>query len=242
MTVTLGTKVRFAATAGVLALGLGCSTEPSKDNSPPGVPLVLIKPGDAKTEADPLPPQVPAATLENDPYYKARKIYLHGLDLLDLKKWSEASLEFDSALNTFPGYYRAWSKKGFCAYNLQQYNVEKFCYQQCLQIQEGQDYPEALLNLGNAYLYDDEIERAVPLYERLLEADPKHPVALFNLGICYFELRDYFKSIQYLSHFRDFHPEHQDHAKAERVLERAQVKWREVGSPVSPPNLVDRPR
>jgi tetratricopeptide (TPR) repeat protein len=244
MTVTLGTKVRFAATAGVLALGLGCATEQAPPKTSHETPIHGPPTGDLQSDVDPLPSDVAKhidPTLQDEPYFKARAIYLHGLELFNHRKWAEASLEFDSALNAFPKYYRAWSKKGLCAYELQEFNVEKFCYQQCLRIQP--DYAEALQNLGNAYLYDDEIEKAVPLYHQILEVDPKHPVALFNLGICYFELRDYPRSVDNLNRFLQAHPESQDRAKAERVLDRANLKWRELGSPaLPPPNVGEKPR
>jgi len=171
--------------------------------------------------------------LEKDPKFQAQKIYLHGVELFNQGKWALADAEFDSALNVYPNYYRAWSKKGICAYELQQFKNEKLYYQRCLNLQP--DYGEALFALGNAYLYDDELEKAVPLYKSLLESDRNHAGALLNLGICYFELAGsapssagyYQAAIEKLEHWIRVTPT-ESHDKAQRVIERAKTKWREA--------------
>lgn len=152
----------------------------------------------------------------------ARAIYVKALTYFEDRDWDRALLEFQRCLNVDPTFYKALFKIALCYYNKQQYALEIQYYERCLDL--NPTYVEALRNCGNAYLAADELEKAVRMYQRVLKDKlvPDDEVALYNLGLVYFDLQQYELSIKYLDRYIRAHPDGVDRVKAERHLKQAQ--------------------
>jgi tetratricopeptide (TPR) repeat protein len=83
------------------------------------------------------------------------------------------------------------------------------------------------MSLADADLAQDILEEAVPLYLRVLTIDPRHKIALYNLGLSYFDLQEYHLSIQWIQRFVDTYPNDSQRTNAERLIERSRRKLEE---------------
>lgn len=127
-------------------------------------------------------------------------MYLRGVRLLSGNpRIQEAIREFQQALEIDPLFFRAHFKLGICYYMNGQYPLEINEYKKCLAI--NPQYVPGWLNLGHAYLARDELEQAREAYERVLEQDPNHAVALYNKALIEFDLHNESESLRL---FRDF--------------------------------------
>lgn len=63
------------------------------------------------------------------------------------------------------------------------------------------DYPEANFLLGNCYIRHDQYEIAARYYLKELKANSNHIPSLFNIGLCYSELRIAQKAISAFKKF-----------------------------------------
>lgn len=132
--------------------------------------------------------------------HRARKFYLQGVKLLyDPPRVEEAIREFQLALQEDNHFYQAHFKLGICYYHLGQYEREIFEYRKCLAVNPG--YVPAQLNLGHAYLAQDMLEQAREAYRKVLDLDGTNAVALYNLGLVEFDLRDFDQSQKHLDKF-----------------------------------------
>src|SRR5438309_134939 len=149
MTVELGLRLRFSATALVLVAAMGCVSTPDPS---PGDPFGRVRPNDPGSPAEPRATLVPAPqgpTRDSQAHFIAQGIYLRGLDLLEQKDYDLAYLEFGRALDVYPDFYKSWHNRGLCQFEKQKYDNEIDCYRRCLEIQP--DFMEALVSLGAAY-------------------------------------------------------------------------------------------
>ena len=94
--------------------------------------------------------------------------------------------EFQQALAIDPLYYRAHFKLGLCYYHRGLYELEINEYRKCLAI--NRQFTHAWLNLGHAYLARDELQQAREAYQRVLDLEPYHSVALYNRALVEFDL------------------------------------------------------
>jgi len=210
----------------LLVGAMGCASSTPEPKTP------LHTPHEQVQQAENTPTSEPTATdnaamrspqvFSETARYRAQQIYLKALDIFEQHEYDLAYLEFGRALDVYPAFYKAWFKKGLCAYYKQKYDLEIECYRRCLEIQP--DYMEALNNLANAYLAQDLVEKAVPIYRKMLQIDPKHPVALYNLGICYSDIQDYHSAIEHLTRFVEAHPQDPSRTKADLLLKRVRQK------------------
>jgi tetratricopeptide (TPR) repeat protein len=143
---------------------------------------VWLAEGNGNAEAAQLPEPDPERT------QRAREIYLSGSRLLESSppQVDRAIREFQQALAVDPLYYRAHFKLGLCYYHRGLYELEINEYRKCLAI--NRQFTHAWLNLGHAYLARDELERARESYERVLDLEPHHSVALYNKALVEFDL------------------------------------------------------
>lgn len=120
--------------------------------------------------------------------HRARRFYLQGVHFLQQPPDVDAAIrEFQLALEMDPRFYKAHFKLGICYYHKGQYELEITEYLKCLAI--NRNYAPAWLNLGHAYLARDELELARDAYQEVLNLQPDHRIALYNLGLVEFDLR-----------------------------------------------------
>lgn len=149
---------------------------------------------------------------------RAREMYLRGVRLLSGNpRIQEAIREFQQALEIDPLFFRAHFKLGICYYMNGQYPLEINEYKKCLAIMPT--YVPGWLNLGHAYLARDELEQAREAYERVLEQDPNHAVALYNKALIEFDLHNESESLRLFRAFLHIDGEGEMGQRARQYLE-----------------------
>ncbi len=216
-------------------LTLGCATGPEPAATPESPPAPIEGTADRAEErseekwvsqtarAPPASAADPLARPEHDPEaaHRARGFYLQGVKLLhDPSRVDEAIREFQLALQHDTLFHKAHFKLGICYYHKGQYDLEIAEYRKCLAIVP--QYVPAQLNLGHAYLARDMLEEAREAYQQVLAQEPNNAVALYNLGLVEYDLREFARSYDYLDRFLRVH---QDDG---RMGERARMYLEEI--------------
>jgi tetratricopeptide (TPR) repeat protein len=160
---------------------------------------------------------------------RAREMYLRGVRLLSGNpRIQEAIREFQQALEIDPLFFRAHFKLGICYYMNGQYPLEINEYKKCLAI--NPQYVPGWLNLGHAYLARDELEQAREAYERVLEQDPNHAVALYNKALIEFDLHNESESLRLFRAFLHVDGEGEMGQRARQYLEELERRNTTGGS------------
>ncbi|MBI1185449.1 tetratricopeptide repeat protein [bacterium] len=72
------------------------------------------------------------------------------------------------------------------------------------------DYYDALNNLGNAYRYVKDYDKAEFYLKKIIKINPKYGKAYYNLGVAYFESEQYEKCLNILQKYVKLVPNHSD--------------------------------
>ena len=76
----------------------------------------------------------------------------------------------------------------------------------------------AWLNLGSVYANLQDIEKAIEVFEKIIELDPKNSLALYNIGMMYGGLEDPVKGIEYVESALKIDPSNEDAKSALNLL------------------------
>jgi len=68
--------------------------------------------------------------------------------------------------------------------------------------------PHHMAQLGQLYLRQGRQSKAIPWFERTLEADPEHLEATYRLGMCYFDKGQYDKAVNFFEKVHSIKPDH----------------------------------
>lgn len=158
---------------------------------------------------------------------RAREIYLSGSRLLESSppQVDRAVREFQQALAIDPLYYRAHFKLGLCYYHRGLYELEINEYRKCLAI--NQRFTHAWLNLGHAYLARDELDQAREAYQRVLDLEPYHSVALYNQALVEFDLGHHDESLRLFRTFVEVDGSGEMGDRARRYIDELQRRGTE---------------
>ena len=122
-------------------------------------------------------------------------------------KFRLALKEFKKAEALTPDDYALQEDLGLAYYNLGEQDQAIFHFKKALAIKD--DYTRARNNLGNAYAQKKEWDKAIEQYKivtsDLLYGTPQKPLS--NLGVVYYELREYELSAQYFLKALDIKPD-----------------------------------
>jgi tetratricopeptide (TPR) repeat protein len=123
--------------------------------------------------------------------YNAEAYNSKGNVLDELKKYKEAIVCYNKALEIDPGYDVAYYNKGNALYNLYKHKEALVCYNKAIKI----DLAEAYNNNGNAL---DELKKhkeAIVCYNKAIEIDPDNTKAYYNKGLALYNLNKYKEAI-----------------------------------------------
>ncbi|SDC81161.1 MULTISPECIES: tetratricopeptide repeat protein [unclassified Candidatus Frackibacter] len=111
---------------------------------------------------------------------------------------------------------------GNAYYDQQNYRQAINYYEASLKFES--DHPHVLVDLGTAYYYqaNSNPKKAIEVYNKALELDPKFKNALFNKGVVlHFGLQDYQKSIKAFEVFLEKYPNGELANKAKQFITEA---------------------
>nr|BDA98535.1 photosystem I assembly protein Ycf37 [Proteomonas sp. NEIS-1375] len=118
------------------------------------------------------------ATAEN--YYTLGTIYL------SKKLYDQAILQFRYALKNWdiddaPGLSNLYNTIGFTYFETKQYDLAIYYYEEALKINDS--YVVALNNLAYAYEKQGSVQRAIPIYQKVLGFDSQNTTAIDRLQL-----------------------------------------------------------
>jgi Tfp pilus assembly protein PilF len=82
-----------------------------------------------------------------------------------------------------PKDFGAWSLLGTAYFSLSNYPDAESAYRTALELQPG--FAHVMVNLGKLYMFQKQIDKAVPILERATRAEPEFPLAFGMLGEAY---------------------------------------------------------
>ncbi len=90
-------------------------------------------------------------------------------------------------------------------------------------IASGADNADVRTDLGSAYRFDGQLQKALETYQRAHKMDPRHEHSLFNQGGVYaFDLKDNAKAIAVWREYLKEFPNGENAARARELIEKAQ--------------------
>lgn len=105
------------------------------------------------------------------------------LALMDKSQWAEALKIWDAILSLEPGDAFGLNKKGVCQAELGFWDEAALSFQKALEIDPRM--PEALSNLGNIALAQDDTDKAIAMYLEALKVNGDYAIAHKNLSVAY---------------------------------------------------------
>ncbi len=138
--------------------------------------------------------------LGNLMYYRwnEKKVYdeiERGYKFLKKGKYEEALKHFKVAYHALPNDERVLNGMGLSLMKLGRYNESEEYLRKLTRLSDDKVY---MTNLGNLYFRSGRIDKAMEIYEKVLEKDPHFYNALNNLARCYMEKGDYEKARELL--------------------------------------------
>ena len=125
--------------------------------------------------------------------------YVYGNILKNLKKYSEAAISFEKAIELNPNFSEAYNNLGNIRKSLNEPNRAIECFKKAIKLKE--DNIEALFNLASIYQENNKFEDLIVVYKKLLNFNKNHLKTLYNLGSVHLFLgnilegKNYFKKI-----------------------------------------------
>ena len=124
----------------------------------------------------------------NPQYTKAR--YNLALLYLDEKRWGDARVQFEWIREREPNNAIVHFQLGRAAYGEKNYATALTEYQTAVELKHGQ-YEKALLNIGIVYKAQDQFDKAIATYKKILDLNPQYPEAWYNLGLAYMKIDNF---------------------------------------------------
>ena len=125
--------------------------------------------------------------------------YIYGNVLKSLKKYSEASVSFEKAIELNPNFSEAFNNLGNIKKSLNEPDKAIECFKMAIKLKDNNI--EALFNLASIYQENNKFEDLIKIYKKLLHFDKNHIKTLYNLGSAYLFLgnisegKNYFEKV-----------------------------------------------
>lgn len=111
-----------------------------------------------------------------------------GIELMSIKRYTEAISYFDTAIKVNPKYVEAYNYKGAAYIQLGDFKDALICIEKAIEIKP--DYKDAYLNKGTALFSMSKFSEALEEYKKTIKIDPNYAEGYFNIGSCYMMLND----------------------------------------------------
>jgi len=99
--------------------------------------------------------------------------------------------------------------KGIITYDMEMYNEAKHCFEKVLE--QDPHHAFALNYLGELNLnIDDDPEKAITVFDKVLEMNPEATDIVFNKGICYLHMGEIEKAIEQFHRAQQMDPDDED--------------------------------
>jgi Tfp pilus assembly protein PilF len=140
---------------------------------------------------------------------RARREYQRAQRDLEKRDANSARLHLEKAVEIAPQFVAAWNGLGIIAYQSREFGRAEELFRQAL-AQDQKAY-EPLVNLGGVLITLRRLEEAGEYNQRAVALRPNDALANSQLGITYFELRQWNLAEQYLERARELDPAHFSH-------------------------------
>ncbi|MDP8206448.1 MAG: tetratricopeptide repeat protein [Candidatus Electryonea clarkiae] len=114
--------------------------------------------------------------------------YNLGVAHLGLQEWDKAGSSFMSAIELEPEMVQAHVNLGAAYYQLEDFEKAAESLKNALKIKD--DFLPAMANLGVSLMRLSKHQESIDIMEKVIKLEPKHPVALGALTLCYKALGD----------------------------------------------------
>jgi tetratricopeptide (TPR) repeat protein/peroxiredoxin len=148
----------------------------------------------------------PGAT---EAYEYGRNQFSLGFEFYDHGYFEEAATFFQQALKDDPQSAEAYYGLGSAYLQLQKADDARQCFERALQLHATYPgtVPNAWNNLGILSAREGNTDVAIQQFQRALQSDPEHPIALQNLGSAYRQKKDWRAAKQALEHSLALNPD-----------------------------------
>ncbi len=121
--------------------------------------------------------------------------YTYGNILKNLKKYSEAVVSFEKAIELNPNFSEAYNNLGNTKKLLDKQDQAIECFKKAVKLKENN--LEALFNIASIYQENNKFEELILIYKKLLNFDKNHVKTLYNLGTAYLFLGNIIEGKKY---------------------------------------------
>jgi Flp pilus assembly protein TadD/peroxiredoxin len=142
-------------------------------------------------------------------YEYGRNQFSLGFEFYDRGYFEEAAAFFQQALKDDPQSAEAYYGLGSANLQLQKSDDARQCFERALQLHATYPgtVPNAWNNLGILSAREGNTDLAIQQFQRALQSDPEHPIALQNLGSAYRQKKDWPAAKQALEHSLALNPD-----------------------------------
>lgn len=163
-------------------------------------------PAVSSEEEDISPIAAPARKqLDTDAIRQAVFLSQRAASLASAGQYKEAIERYRQALKIWPYLTKGWAEIGRIYLDMKDYRRAQISLERAVQNDPGA--PDTLNDLGVAHLFQNNLDKALDLFQAVNEIDPSYPQSYFNIALCHLARNEQGEAIQHLRQYLRLRPD-----------------------------------